>query len=161
MQHESWQDRRHVRFQHAVWDQWRQWNFEEAWTVSDTIHFKRTQYMHTLNSYSNNISLCIQYNRSQASYEDLEKLLPKDIFHYCRDHRLLDAVICRPSYPPPPPHYPYSNGHEGHIAQPHHGAAPAPAPNGEHKAPPQSQPSRPYPPQQPRYWIELISGVII
>jgi len=88
---------------------------------------------------------------SQASYEDLEKLLPKDIFHYCRDHRLLDAVICRPSYPPPPPHYPYSNGHEGHIAQPHHGAAPAPAPNGEHKAPPQSQPSRPYPPQQPRY----------
>merc|ERR1711957_781045 len=43
---------------------------------------------------------------SHAPYEELEKLLPKDIFHYCREHRLLDAVLHRPSYHAYPYYHP-------------------------------------------------------
>ena len=57
-------------------------------------------------------------NRSHASYEDLEKLLPKDIFQYCREHRLLDAVLHHPSYHA----YPYYQPHPAHPhVHPAHG----------------------------------------
>eukprot|EP00557_Chaetoceros_sp_GSL56_P005122 CAMPEP_0176499668 /NCGR_PEP_ID=MMETSP0200_2-20121128/13062_1 /TAXON_ID=947934 /ORGANISM="Chaetoceros sp., Strain GSL56" /LENGTH=331 /DNA_ID=CAMNT_0017898127 /DNA_START=73 /DNA_END=1068 /DNA_ORIENTATION=- len=38
---------------------------------------------------------------SQASYQDLETLLPRDIFNYCNQHQLLDVVLARSntSYP--------------------------------------------------------------
>jgi len=55
---------------------------------------------------------------SHASYEDLEKLLPKDIFQYCREHRLLDAVLHHPSYHA----YPYYQVHPAHAhVHPGHG----------------------------------------
>lgn len=55
---------------------------------------------------------------SHASYEDLEKLLPKDIFQYCREHRLLDAVLHHPNYHA----YPYYQPHPAHPhVHPAHG----------------------------------------
>ena len=78
------------------------------------------------------LSVDSQSYRSHAPYEDLEKLLPKDIFHYCREHRLLDAVIQRPNYHA----YPYY--HHGTPMPPRHGhelhpsIAPHPPPHAQY-----------------------------
>jgi hypothetical protein len=42
------------------------------------------------------------YYRSQASSQDLEQLLPIEIFNYCKQHQLLDVVLLAQS------NYPFS-----------------------------------------------------
>lgn len=54
---------------------------------------------------------------SQTSYQDLEQLLPRDVFNYCREHQLLDPVLLRrATYPLP--YSPYYPPPDGHMAEP-------------------------------------------